>query len=333
MPPPPTYETPLSQSPADQDASPAPSQRQIAPPAPLPFDQPGSSPSPLFCDKTGCADIPCAQMPCDYNPQDCTRPFDPLCPQPDPCGKFLPFGMVGVKPGNQRVIGLGEVFVPVWQDAESLLFADFSGEWDDTVAGTGFFGLGYRTFVDPCWIFGLYGYYDLLATNQSNVFNQANLGIELMSLNWDFRVNGYFPASGGKSAITYGGISNGTVVTNNFVERAYGGFDFEIGNRFLYWGWNDRYQLHWFLGAYYFENKAPSFAGPKARLEMRMFDLGWLGEQSRVELGMEVLADHVRNEQVYGYLRVRIPFGGKSGRALLDPLRRRMVDTIVHPID
>lgn len=311
-----------------------------AAPPPPPVDSPAQTAPPLdfslgrhcdhgFCAATGCDGVTCDGMTCDGLFQ------DPRCPLPNPCGRFLPFANLGIKPGNHRTIGMAELFFPIRQDSDSLLFGDFNGQWDDQSAGAGYFGLGYRTFLDDNCIFGTYLYYDLLASSQGNYFSQGNVGLELMSLNWTLRFNGYFPGGNGQSAPDASGYSNGTIVTQNFIERAYPGFDWEIGQRFLYWGWNDRYQLHWFLGSYSFTggDAYPTIQGPMGRLEMRIFDLDWLGQQSRVELGMEVSHDSVRNDQIFGYLRVRIPFGAKSRRDVLDPLRRRMVDTPVRVID
>lgn len=254
---------------------------------------------------------------------------------PDPCGEFLPFGNLGVKGGNERVIGGGGFFLPIWQNCDSLVFTDLHGTGDDHRSGDGYFGLGYRTYMDPQWVFGTYIYADLIATNQRNYFGQAQFGLEVLSLNWDFRVNGYAPGHDVQGAHTQNGISNGTAITRNFGERAYPGFDVEIGRRLLNWGLNDKYEVRWFMGGYGFSESSrfPSFGGPRTRLEMRVYDLPWCGQQSRLELGTEFSYDRIRNEQIYGFLRVRIPFGGRQGRPALDPLRRRLVDTPVHRID
>lgn len=259
-----------------------------------------------------------------------------VCQEPDPLGRFLPFGNFGIKVGNDRVITGGGFFLPLWQSADSLIFTELRGNVDDRDSGDGYIGLGYRTYMDPNWIFGVSVYADLMGTNQDNFFAQGQLSLELMSLNWDFRLNGYGPESTIHGTITERGISNGTVVTRDFRERAYSGFEAEIGHRFMNWGFNDKYEVRWFVGGYSFGEDSrtfPSFAGPRGRLEMRVFDLPWCGQQSRLEVGAEVSYDRVRDEQFFGYFRVRIPFGRKDGRPALDPLRRRMVDTPVHRVD
>jgi len=262
-------------------------------------------------------------------------PPDPRYPT-DSCGRFLPFGNLGIKPGNDRVIGGGGFFIPLWQNCDSLVFTELRGNADDRNSGDGMIGVGYRTYLNPRWIFGTYIYGDLIATNQNNVFGQGQLGFELLALNWDIRFNGYAPGQAVQGAYSQNGISNGTAITRNFGERAYRGFDFEIGYRCLNWGLNDKYEVRWFWGGYGFGDSSqtyPSFGGPRTRIEMRVYDLPWCGQQSRLEFGGEFSYDRVRREQAFGYLRVRIPFGARQNRPALDPMRRRMVDTPVHRVD
>lgn len=262
--------------------------------------------------------------------------YPECCLPTDPCAEFLPFGNLGVKLGTDRVIAGGGFFIPLWQNCDSLIFTELRGNADDRNSGDGFIGLGYRTFLDPQWMMGTYIYGDLIVTNQNNVFGQGQLGFELMSLDWDIRVNGYAPGQATQSANRASGISNGTAITRNFRERAYPGFDFEVGRRILNWGLNDQYEVRWFMGGYGFgrsSNTFPSFGGPRSRIEMRIYDLPWCGQQSRVEWGGEFSYDRVRHEQFFAYVRVRIPFGPRQDRPVLDPLRRRMVDTPVHRVD
>jgi hypothetical protein len=258
-----------------------------------------------------------------------------------PGGRFLPFGHFGLRAANRRVLGDLRGFVPLWQSWDDLLFLDIRGRVDDRDAGDFNIGLGYRTFITPEWIFGGYAYYDLARSSQSNTFHQATLGVDLLSIDWDLRINGHFPGSGGETANTATGLSNGTIITNMFQERAYAGFSTEIGRRLLRWGWNDVHEVRGFLGGYYFNHRADgfgSFGGPLVRLEYRMYDIPLLGEQSRLMFGVEASYDSMRNEQVAGLFQVRIPLDWRSGRDRrgrdrLDPLRRRMLDLPMRDID
>ncbi len=334
--------------PARRDPIPALELAQVPPPPESLTKQPVAS-SPSFTDPDTIGSDPFVQEACgepfvtstnrNHRSSENCPPggCNAFCQQPEICGILEPYANLEFRPGNRRVIGAGGFFIPLWQDCESVLFTDLKGRGDDHGAADGFFGLGYRVFLDPNWILGTYVYYDLRVSDQHNFFNQANVGIELLSLNWEFRVNGYLPGSDDKSAHVASGYSDGTLITRNFRERAYRGIDWEIGYRFLYWGWNDRFEARCFIGSYSFDHSDdsfPSFAGPRSRWEMRIHDLGWLGNQSRFEFGMEVMTDRIRHEQIFGYARVNIPLGGKDGkRAFLDPLRRRMLDAPVRPIN
>ena len=251
------------------------------------------------------------------------------------CQIFEPYGTAGLWVGDNRVIREGSLVFPFIQDEDSVGLLDFQGEWDDRDAGEFHLGLGYRTFLDPYWIFGTYIYYDLIATEHSNVFHQGRIGLEMLTLNWDFRFAWIFPETGSQGTTATSGISNGTVVTRNSRERAYGGVEAEIGHRFLNWGWNDCFEARWYLGGYYFENSAqgfPSFGGPRGRLELRMYDLGWFGEQSRLELGVETMYDRLREGQIAATIQVRIPFGARGTRDVLSPMRRRLIDPLRYDI-
>ncbi|WP_437192381.1 inverse autotransporter beta domain-containing protein [Planctomicrobium sp. SH527] len=262
--------------------------------------------------------------------------FDPCLVDPDVNGEFEAFGYFGPRVGNRRVIGTGGFMFPLWQDSESVLFADMQGRIDDHDSGDGSWGLVYRQYMDPNWVVGGNLYYDLKSSRSGNVFNQLGLGFELLSLNWEMRINGYLPASDNKGADYNMGYSNATLITHNFMERAYRGIDWEVGHRFLYWGWNDCCEVRWFVGSYHFDHFATdgqNFGGPRGRLEMRMHDLTWLGPQSRLEFGMELSTDKIRHEQVYGFMRVHIPLGGNDRtRPVLDPLRRQLLNVPTRPV-
>ncbi|QDT34046.1 inverse autotransporter beta domain-containing protein [Thalassoglobus polymorphus] len=243
---------------------------------------------------------------------------------------------LGLKGGNDRSLLNVRAFLPLWQNDIDFVFADIRGRFDDKESSQGEFGLGYRTFISPEWIFGIYGYYDLLKTNQRNRFNQFTTGIEFLSEDWDVRLNGYFPNEGGKPSKSANGISNGTIISNAYQERAATGFNTEVGKRIVHWGRYDSNELRWFVGYYHLENSAPGFkkmSGPSTRLEYRSYDLPWLGEQSRLTAGLEATSDKVRDDQYWGFVNVQIPFSPKWSRKKLDPLRRRFVDLPVRDID
>ena len=110
----------------------------------------------------------------------------------DPGSKWSPYveagGMVGT-----RSFGDVDIFLPLWQDQTSLFFGDLRGTFSAQPTEEGNFGLGYRTQVSPDWILGGYGYFDIQNSANDNLFYQVTLGVELLSVDWDFRLNGYIP--------------------------------------------------------------------------------------------------------------------------------------------
>ena len=97
------------------------------------------------------------------------------------------------------------MFLPLWQDQTSMFFGDLHGQFTAAPSQEGNFGLGYRTQIDPDWILGGYGFFDIQNSDNNNLFFQGSLGAELLSVDWDFRVNGYFPFNGSGPEVRGGG--------------------------------------------------------------------------------------------------------------------------------
>ncbi len=283
------------------------------------------------------------------------EPYDPGVPQPFSGGApeivnpILPWGFMNSPPiwqpyaavqgniGNDRSMGLGQLMIPLYQDGQSLIFADVRGRFADNSSTEGNFGLAMRTMVDPTWIFGLYGFYDYTRTANDNSFNQATFGMEALSVRYEARVNGYFPESGAKRAnkITTAEFDSGTIFVRGGFERAYYGVDAEVG-ALLSEGYAGNVELRGFVGGYYFDtsdSRFPTVAGPKGRLELRAYDVPWFGPESRLTFGVELQHDSVRDTQVAGIARLEIPLGFFSGARRLNRLERRMLDRIVRDDD
>jgi len=239
------------------------------------------------------------------------------------------------KPGDNRVLGDGQLVVPIWQDCDSLIFADIRGQLDDLENYEGNWGLAYRKISDNGIIFGAYGFYDLRRTENDNSFDQATLGIEMMTTEWEVRANGYIPEDNPKlvNSLTTAELVGSTIFVQAGQERAYYGFDAEVGTLLYDWMCGD-VELRGFVGGFHFDNDAAGFvnvSGPRARVELRGYDLDVLGAGSRLTVGAEYQWDQVRDDQVTGILQVRIPLG-RTGRQL-DRLERRMLDRIVRDVD
>jgi hypothetical protein len=254
--------------------------------------------------------------------------------------KWQPWLEAGGQVGTSRSFGDVDMFIPVWQDQTSLLFGDLRGKFSTDPTQEGNFGLGYRTQVDPEWILGGYGYFDIQNSQNDNLFYQATLGIEALSVDWDFRLNGYIPFnSGGQSTNNNNGdlkISGNTIGITHDEEKSLYGFDGEVGWRLPIFPADGDMDVRAFIGGYYFTNSdVDTVAGPRGRLEVRLYDLDFLGVQSRLTVDGEVQWDSPRGTQAFGGLELRIPLGVVTGDAgpKLSPLDRRMVDRVQRDVD
>ncbi len=257
---------------------------------------------------------------------------------------------LGARTRNSTQIGHGDLFVPLWQDDSSLLFADLRGHWTDVQAAEGNWGLAYRRIVAGDWIVGAHGFYDMRHTRFNNNFQQFTLGAELLNTEWGFRANGYLPqdrvrtVQGGNVAF----LRNGNIFLQRAEERAYHGFDVEAER--LLWNMEPRCdegctgswvsglnaQVWAAAGVFHFDNTAAGFediSGPRVRTELRLFDLPYLGNDSRLVFAGQYEHDHVRGAVTTGFLSVRIPLGRRNRSRRLSRLERRMVAPIVRDVD
>lgn len=243
-------------------------------------------------------------------------------------------GSLTLKGGTERHIGELDFFLPVWQDNDTLLFGDLRAQTDDDGNQEGNIGLGLRQ-MGRDWIVGGYGFFDHRKSDETgNSFMQGTLGVEAMTEALDLRANVYIPESGEESApgATAIDLVGSSLQMRAGLERALPGFDAEIGYRLMGSVSGDS-ELRIFAGGYRFSADGyETVAGPRGRMEARLFDLGFLGEGSRITLGAEVTYDDVRDTQGFAVARLTIPFGGgrRSGRG---GLQRRMTDYVVRDVD
>ncbi len=96
------------------------------------------------------------------------------------------------KLGNHRDLTEASFLLPITQDQDSLMYFTLRGQTDEFDNSEGNFGIGYRQ-ISPAhkWIYGGYGYFDVLKTENDNMFKQLTFGAELLSVDWDFRMNDY----------------------------------------------------------------------------------------------------------------------------------------------
>ncbi|MDG5468449.1 tandem-95 repeat protein [Deltaproteobacteria bacterium IMCC39524] len=240
--------------------------------------------------------------------------------------------------GNDSIIGEADLFFPITQNANSMLFGDLRFQLDDNDAKEGNFGLGYRKIINNSWVLGGYGFYDLRKSENHNDFDQFTLGAEAMTEKYSARVNWYLAdeeeylikSQESLNQVIYSGttlIHQTGGQAFKTMEKSMSGFDAEIG-----WvlPWFRSQEVHGYLGGFSFSAAGmDDISGPKARLEVRFQDaFSWQG--SFFEIGGEVRHDDVRDTDYFVSARARIPFGvfSKDFPEPLLGLRKRMTERI-----
>ncbi|HEX5393683.1 MAG TPA: inverse autotransporter beta domain-containing protein, partial [Rhodocyclaceae bacterium] len=100
---------------------------------------------------------------------------------------------VEAKPGSKRTLGEADLFLPLAQDARTLVFGNLRTRFDNKNGYEGNLGVGVRRMVEDGWNLGAYGYWDHRRSSNGNFFDQATLGAEALGRDWEFRANGYVP--------------------------------------------------------------------------------------------------------------------------------------------
>jgi len=262
--------------------------------------------------------------------------------------KWGPHLDIELRKGNKRSIARAEAFLPLQQDATSLLFADIRGMKDSLQNHEGNIGLGYRQIISNGlgghdWILGGYGFLDIRYSAAGNRFWQAALGVEALSEKFDFRSNVYLPQSSAKQ-ISGTAAVNGVVVGTqlrlvgfgNVRERALPGFDAEIGYKLpILENQIDAFKLYG--GGYYFDAKGyRTVAGPRGRIEMQWQNFMDISEETRFTLGFEVQNDSLRDTSAFAVARLRIPLYSTrktSAKPRLSPIEKRMTARVIRDVD
>ena len=250
------------------------------------------------------------------------------------CVLYMPFTSMGYFGGTTPSSGVSELFVPLLQSHTTLLYADVRGMYNTQSAYQGSFGSGLRTLVLDSMILGGYGFYDYCDSAQHNPFQQASVGVEMLTWIWEARSNGYLPTSQGSNSSGGGAgpafLQNGLIFLNGTQQRALSGVDAEFGMLVAANPTAQR-ELRAFAGGYNFNgtNGGSDIPGVYGRLEARIYDLNFLGQGSRLEMGVISSYDDVNKYQVTGLLNLRIAFGGTNCPGGMSLIERRMLDRIV----
>ena len=229
--------------------------------------------------------------------------------------------------------GNGNLFMPLWQNPDNLLYTNIRGADFNGPAAQGSFGLGYRALLnDTGLIIGGYSFYDLAGNVNNNSYQQVTVGAEAKTLRWSANANGYIPV--GPTAnrqqnydqYTFGGLNeNGfkTVAVHRGEEKSMGGFDAEVGRELNFILDN----LTAYVGGYYYAaSNVDTIAGPRARLRY-FYDLPFTNVYYRFAVETGAQYDKPRGSEWYVGASMRFGFGNLNK---LDGLQKRMIETIYH---
>jgi len=255
--------------------------------------------------------------------------------------KWEAFLDVEGKIGSHRHLGEGDFFIPLVQDEDTLLYTDIRYRLDNQSSKEGNFGLGLRHILPSSWIVGGYTYYDRRKTPYDNYFSQITAGLELLSVDWDFRANVYIPigtTSHLEDSLSSVDFSGTSIMYSQGEERSMKGYDVEIGYRLPIFDAQEEQQVRLFAGGYrFYEDDVQSVQGPRGRVELTFDEVPFLWEGSRLTLGAEVQRDDVRGRQSFATLRIRIPFGNQKIKSApiqkLSAIEKRMTTPIIRDVD
>jgi Inverse autotransporter, beta-domain len=278
---------------------------------------------------------------------------------PPPPGKWEPWAEIAGYAANRSYAQRGEtaLWMPFMQDGRSLLFADIRGKLFEDDEHEGNLALGYRFMGANGWNPGIWFGLDRRTSLYGNDFDQFSFGAELLSKDWDVRLNGYVPLEDTKP-VPGGGtvqvVGNSIfLVSGGFEELALWGFDAEVGYRVPLerYGLDGRVvgptgpipggrynDLRLFAGAFYFDNSGfdGEVLGLRLRVEWRVENVIEAWEGSRLTFDASYQYDDVRNEQVEAGLRLRIPLGGETPatpRYALSAQEKRMTEGLKRDTD
>ena len=243
------------------------------------------------------------------------------------------------KLGTDRNIGEADLFMPLWQDDDTLLFGNFRGRLDDNDSHEGNYGIGMRQMLDNGWNLGGYTYFDHRKSPYGNSFNQITVGAEALSFDWDLRANAYLPVgrkAHAEDSLDEVSFSGGGIMYRAGEERALRGFDAEIGWRVPVFGEDAGQQLRLYAGGYRFtEDEADTVQGPRGRLDLTFDAVPFLWEGSRLTLGAEVQHDSPRGTQSFAQFRLRIPLQifSSAPKTRLTAMEKRMADPVIRDVD
>jgi hypothetical protein len=248
---------------------------------------------------------------------------------PHAFAQWRPNVEVFVKPGSERSLAGVDALIPFMQTGTALGFLDAKARTQDNDSYEFNLGLGYRRYTESQkWALGAYLAFDRRRSPHGNTFDQATLGLEARSEDWDFRVNFYEPLTDkklvGLGTTQFQGFG---LFRNGTFEEAMGGYDVEVGKALPLL---NKVETRVYLAGYRFEGEeiAPATEGARVRFEVR--------PQQNVIVGLSYQHDSLFGSATF--VEVRYAFGKESKQGprklserMTDPWQRD-IDVVVSPV-
>lgn len=191
-----------------------------------------------------------------------------------------------------------EAFYNLAQEQKWAPFVDLRGHVFDNGRWAANAGLGVR-YID-CVTYGANLYYDFRDSHLHS-YHQVGFGVEVLSNQWDFRANGYFPVGNKKSRgydPKFKEFQGHHLILTDLRERALTGGNAELGYHFKRCNWFDIYAA---AGPYGFTSKHKAAVGGEARLVAQVNDY--------LTFQVNGSYDTVYRGIVQGVVGFRLPFG------------------------
>ena len=241
---------------------------------------------------------------------------------------------VSFKGGNKRSILTTEIWAPLAQKNDQVLYGDIRLMGDNDENREGNLGIGYRE-INPHTnsVVGVHGWIDRRRTQNNSTFHQLTFGVESLGHVWDMRLNGYVPLNKGRAlageTATNPYLANTGIFydVNGFpIETPQYGTDAELGYRLpILQRQADAIRIYG-GGYHFFRNGTENVTGFRLRTEAQI--------NSAFSIGARFQHDNPRGSQGFLEATIKFPFGAKKLyqtdglRARLDESPERDVDIV-----
>lgn len=214
--------------------------------------------------------------------------------------------------GGENAAVSGGVFVPFMLPDGQVLFADGWLDYQDGGAVAASIGGGYRQQVGD-WVLGINGSLDFASSPYGFSYQQISAGLEVLSNQYEFRLNGHAPignTSNAIDALSTAKVRDGAFVINQGYEVALYGLQAEAGIRLPVFAQDSANALKLYAGAYVQgSERTETVAGVSLRTELTL-SLDQMIPGATMGLGGGVRYDS--NNDLSGSVHVRFsaPIGG-----------------------